>query len=84
MQLTLVGEWQLDNDVFESAQQHAKAHVRSNYVKGITAVTDMPSSTKKAKKDMHVQQQQQQQQQLEQKQLQAMEFAAGRLINKDG
>ena len=77
--MTLVGEWQLDNDVFESAQQHAKAHVRSNYVKGITAVTDMPSSTKKAKKDMHVQQQQQQ----EQKQLQAMEFAAGRLINKN-
>ena len=69
-QLTLVGEEPLGEDWFQLAESNARAHVASNFAKGITSVTDHPGSTKKAKHAQHKEA--------------AMEFAAGRLINKDG
>jgi hypothetical protein len=72
--LTLVGEVALSEEWFQLAESNARAHVASNFVKGITSVTDHPSSTKPEKKAKHAQHRQEA----------AMEFAAGRLINKDG
>ena len=72
--LTLVGEVHLADKWFQLAESNARAHVASNFVKGITSVTDHPGSTKPEKKAKHAQHRQEA----------AMEFAAGRLINKDG
>lgn len=72
--MTLVGEEHLADKWFQLAESNARAHVASNFVKGITSVTDHPGSTKPEKKAKHAQHRQEA----------AMEFAAGRLINKDG
>jgi hypothetical protein len=72
--LTLVGELHLADHWFQLAESNARAHVASNFAKGITSVTDHPGSTKPEKKAKHAQHRQEA----------AMEFAAGRLINKDG
>ena len=88
--LTMVGETQLAQGQFDAARQNAMNHIRQNFVKGITSVTDMPNSTKplqqqpqqqqqqhKVAKKTHAPKQQQQQQQA------AMDWTAGRLRNKD-
>jgi len=75
MELTLVGLQDLAEEVFQQADTMAKAHIRSNFVKGITAVTDHPSSTKAEKRKKPAE---------DQSELQAMQYRAGRLRNKDG
>ena len=50
MQLSLTGGREVTEEVFKLAEKRARAHVASNYVKGITSVTDHSSSTKPAKK----------------------------------
>ena len=69
--LTLVGEVGLDDKWFQLAESNARAHVSQNFASNITSVRDHPSSTKKAKHAQH-------------RQEAVMEFAAGRLIHKDG
>ena len=76
MELTLVGLQDLAEEVFQQADTMAKAHIRSNFVKGITAVTDHPSSTKAKKRKKPAWE--------DQSELQAMQYRAGRLRNKDG
>ena len=70
MQLSLSGGTEVTEEVFKLAEKSARAHVASNYAKGITSVTDLAISTKPAKKaktghDMAM-------------------FALCRLSNKDG
>ncbi len=57
----------MGDKLFQLAESNARAHVASNFVNGITSVTDHPGSTKHQKKAKHA----------EHRQEAAMEFAAG-------